>query len=107
MSRVREYIERINDSNWIPNLVFGTLIASIVTLGGLGIYSAVNSNPNPPVYRDVNGDGVDDKIVQRRVSRSGFLGMNHYSLEEEVLFGIEIGGKKLYLTKDQFDDSRK
>lgn len=85
----------------------GILMTSVALSTGLGVYSTIKaSNPSPPVYRDVNGDGVEDKIIQKKVKKQ--LGLSIYSaLEEEVLFGVKIDGKKIYLTKEEFKEFKK
>lgn len=78
----------------------GILITSILAYGGLCIYSEVKSNhPNAPVYRDVNGDGITDKIIQKKVKCSSFFG-DISTLEEEVLFGVKIDGKTIYMPRE-------
>ena len=108
MSKIGKDAGRVMDSNWFINTVFGTLIASITLCGGLQIYSSIKaSSPNPPIYRDVNGDGVVDKIIQRKVEKQGFLWTRFNTLEDEVLLGIDINGKRLYLSKDQIEEYQK
>lgn len=109
MSKIGDYVERVVDSNRFMNTVFGTLIgtsiASVIFVAGLQIYSTIKaSSPNPPIYRDVNGDGVEDKIIQRKVEKQGFLWSRFNTLEDEVLLGIDVNGKRLYLSKDQFEE---
>lgn len=104
MSKIRDYVGKVADSKWFENAVLGTLVASAILSAGAQVYSTIRaSNSNPPVYRDVNGDGVEDKIVQKNVKHPGFLLTSFYTLEDEVLFGVEANGKKLYLPKDQFE----
>ncbi len=108
MSNIKDHIGRIADSKWFENVVLGTLVAAAILSAGAQVYSTVRaSNSNPPVYRDVNGDGVEDKIVQKNVENPGLLWMNYYTLEDEVSFGVEANGKKLYLPKDQFEGYQK
>ena len=107
MSKIKDYVCRVMDSKGLVNTLFGAILV-IPVLGvvgaGLEIYSTIKaSNPNPPIYRDVNGDRVDDKIIQKKVEKEGILWTRYYTLEDEVLFGVEVNGKKLYLPKDQFE----
>lgn len=86
----------------------GVTLVSLTGLGaGLQIYStikAARSYRDTPVYRDVNGDGIDDKIIKNVVEKPGVLWSKYNSLEEDTLFGVEVNGKKLYLPKDQFKE---
>ena len=86
--------------------------ALVIQLGGLGYigYALISSSikashPNPPVYRDVNNDGIEDKIVQRKVTKPVSLFILD-TLEEEVLFGVEVNGKRIYLSKEQFEECK-
>jgi len=108
MSEIRRYIDRIVDSSWFIKTLFGTLIGLSVLGGGIQTYLSVKaSNPNPPIYRDVNGDGEEDKIIQKKVRRhDGIFGSSYNTLEEETLYGVKVNGKKLYLHKDQFEEER-
>jgi len=73
------------------------LIAPIVA-------SIINARPGPTRLVDVNEDGIKDKIIQRRVEDPYLLGLsNTFRLEEEILYGIEVGGRVLYLPREQFD----
>ncbi|MDP1696052.1 MAG: hypothetical protein Q8L29_04005 [archaeon] len=85
-----------------------TLMTTLIaTIGALQLYSTCKaSNPNPPIYRDVNGDGVEDKIVQKKVKNGGFLWTSYDTLKDEILYGVKVNGRKLYLPKDQFEVSR-
>ena len=83
------------DSEAIYNLGnFLYAVAGLSLIGILGIEGCcekVAPKPIPPIYRDVNGDGIEDKIIQRR----GFC--SHRLLEDKVLYGIDINGKRIYL----------
>lgn len=107
MSKIKDYVGRVMDSKGLVNTLFGAILVLPVLYavgGGLEIYSTIKaSNPNPPIYRDVNGDKVDDKIIQRKVEKQGIFVTKYDDLEDEVLFGVEVNGKKLYLPKDQFE----
>lgn len=84
------------------------VVAATLTGTGMQIYSSIKAHkPNPPVYRDVNGDGIEDKIIQREVRRSGLFWTTYPALQEEVFYGVDINGKKIYLPKEQFDEVRK
>lgn len=109
MPKIWDYAGKVMGSDLFMYTLSGAVIA-LATLGtGLQIYSTIRaSNPNPPFYRDVNGDGVKDKIVQRKVEAQGILWGRYNTLEDEVLFGVEVNGKKLYLPKeDQFEEYQK
>ena len=106
MSKIKDFFVE-----WRPrDLCEYTLFASAIALVAcFGLYSycllSLQKNPNPPIYRDVNGDGVKDKIVQRKVRKQGFLWRKYITLEDEVWFGIEVkNGEKLYLPKDLFEE---
>ncbi len=105
MSKIGDYVGRVMSSDLVENICLGVILVSLALGGGLQIYSTIKaSNPNPPIYRDVNGDGIKDKIVQRVVRKQGIPFIKYNDLECEVLFGVEVNGKKLYLSKDQFED---
>ena len=59
------------------------------------------------VYRDVNGDGVPDKIVKRLGEDNSppFMPKN-LGVVEEVLYGVRVNGKTIYLTEQQFNGSQ-
>ncbi|MBI2106859.1 hypothetical protein HYT57_02640 [Candidatus Woesearchaeota archaeon] len=97
-------MERVLDSNWLYN----TLLISFTSLGvisslGQAYFTIKSINPSSPIYRDINGDGIPDKVAQIRVKKTGFLG-NFSALEDEVFFGIESDGKTLYLKKSEFEE---
>ncbi len=101
MIKIRELAEKVLFSTTFSYVSSGVLIACATVVGGITAYQIINPpTPNQPTYRDVNNDGVEDKIIQRRVKKSGFLGITSYSLEETVLFGVDVNGKRLYLTND-------
>jgi len=103
MSKVGDYVREAVFVAMIAS--YPLAVVAVELAGGLQIYFSIKaSHPNPPIYRDVNGDGVDDKIVQRKVERQGFLWTRYDTLENDVLFGIYMNGKKLYLPKDQFEE---
>ena len=107
MSRIKRYMDRISDSIWTPVVLGGTLISLIFAQAGLHIYADIRaSHPRPPIYRDVNGDGVEDKIIQRRVQRPAGL-FTMPGLEDEVLYGVDIDGRKIFLPEEQFNGLEK
>ncbi len=96
----------------IGKLIYGTFAGLAVALAGLTVgvqfYSTVQAEkPHPPIYRDVNGDGVPDEITFNKVWTRGFLWSQYEKLEKEVLFGVNIGGKTLYVPKSEFDRLKK
>ena len=91
-----------NIEDTLFNVCFATVILASCATIGLYIYAVNSSRPKPPVYRDVNGDGIEDKIIQRRVYGDGLKFFP--TLEEETLFGIDINGKRVYLPKEQFGE---
>jgi len=117
MARLTDYIGRALDSNWLVPVSLGVMTAIVLTGETLrrcyGRRTKASISQNPPTYRDVNGDGVIDKIVQRRVEVSRHLeldrawGTSRVTLEDEVLFGVDIDGIRIYLTKDQFEEPKK
>ena len=87
--------------------LFGILMSSILIGGGLQTYISIRAlHPHSLVYRDVNNDGVDDKIIEKPVRKEGFLWMEYDSLKEKVLYGVEINGKIIYLPKDEFEQRK-
>ena len=109
MSKIGEYASRrVIRSDRFFYMLAGTLIPMASLTLGLQMYTSSRApHPNPPVYRDVNDDGIEDKVVQRKVRNKGFLWTEYNTLEDEVLFGVEVNGKKLYLPKDQFEEHQK
>ena len=64
-------------------------------------------NHKPTVsYEDVNGDGIADKITRTKVLSGGPLvggpPAATYTIEEKVLFGVNVNGKIVYLPKDLY-----
>ncbi len=110
MKDIRHYIDGCRErcSDLFSKLAFPLLITVFgVGLSGMiggYVYCAVkSSHPNPPIYGDVNGDGIHDKIIQKRVFYDGIL-FSIPILEEETLFGVDINGKRLYFLRKQFDE---
>ena len=100
MSKIRNHVGRLFGSRWFMPTLIGAYIALATFVLGAQMYSTSRaSNPNPPIYRDVNGDGVGDKVVQRKVEKQGFLWSTYNTLEDEILFGVEINGKKVISSK--------
>lgn len=65
----------------------------------------VAPQPKPLQFRDVNGDGIEDKIIQVRVAVPfGFTAIRTPELTEMVLYGVEVNGKKVYLPKGLYDN---
>ena len=92
--------------NAFEYLLLGSYIVASCGLVGAYTYNIMTLlHPNPPVYRDVNGDGIDDKIIQKKVYKRMFL-ISIPTLEEECLYGVDINGKKIYLPKKEFDELR-
>ncbi len=58
-------------------------------------------NPTPPRFEDVNSDGIQDKIIKTQVYIPGFIG--RYTLGDEVLLGMNIKGKIVYLPRHVYD----
>ena len=101
----KSFVSSLDLDDIILDVTGVALVSSVVLYGALITYSKIEASKiNPPIYRDVNGDEVDDKIIQRRVETPGFPGTTCSTLEDEVLFGIEINGKKLYLPREQFEE---
>ena len=91
----------------------GTVVGT--TILGLGlsysmitIASSVPLRPHPPIFYDVNNDGIKDKIVERKVPAHDLVGVvfGLSDYEEEVLYGMNINGKIIYLQKEQFNNSK-
>ena len=58
-------------------------------------------NPTPPRFEDVNGDGIQDKIIRKQVYNG--MPIERYTLEDEVLFGVNINGKIAYVPKEVYE----
>jgi len=90
------------------DILFYSFITSAVLLGAAQtILTIASMNPNPPIYKDVNGDGVQDKVIQEKVWRPGAFGTKFSALEEKTLYGIKVDNKTLYLPKEQFEEYQK
>jgi hypothetical protein len=72
---------------------------SIVTI--LSMPNELEIARRPLIYRDVNGDGVKDKIFYRIKEEKTVFGTWN-KLEEIVEYGIDINGKRVYLTPIEF-----
>ena len=79
----------------------GLCLAAPTLIAG---YSYIANRKLPePVYTDVNQDGVLDKIQYRHEKSEGFiLSPPVLLVEADTLYAIDIDGKRLLLTKDQF-----
>lgn len=94
----------------LPRTLKAGLIALPLLIGsmiGINVYFQYKfgREPNPPRYEDRNGDGIEDKVVEKRWRHPGVLwGVD--STKEEILYGTgtELNGKKLYLPKEFFED---
>lgn len=88
-------------------------IAMIVLVGtNVGMAEVYQSHldrtatqPSPPRIVDINGDGIQDKIVQNREYLPWLLGTKLPIIKDRILYGIgEINRKPVYLPKDLFDE---
>jgi len=81
----------------------------IVVVPAIGLAVTMNYlSSTPPLFKDVNGDGIEDKIVQRKVLNGyGFLGTPMTSRSEEIFFGVERNGEIEYLSRREFERVRK
>ena len=93
----------------LNKILFGLMVSTAVAGTGLQFYGIIRGSRdvNQPIYRDVNGDKVDDKIVERKVEEKGFFGLPYKDFKDETLFGIEVDGKRLYLPKEQFEEYKR
>ena len=94
-------IDRILYSKISLVLFLASNLGVFGSVAGLSVYS-MTRNPNPPVYRDVNADGVTDKVIQHKVRGQIFV-LPYYTIEEEVRYGMEINGKTLFLPEEVFE----
>ena len=84
----------------------------VLLVGGVAnIFVTANSRyeveNQKPIYRDVNGDGIKDKIIKKlsKDNSPPFMPKN-LNVEEEVLYGVKVNGKTIYLTKQQFYENQ-
>ncbi len=107
-SLISKIISEMNDY-FVPTIWLGLVLSCLAAATYVTLSSSIRAaNPPAPVYRDMNGDGINDKIIHRKVTRPGLFNLTKYSdLEEEVLYGVKIGDRTLYLPKEEFNGHNK
>lgn len=87
-------------------LVVGALVAFV----GVAFYNSPEYNKPgveregyrelaQPIFEDVNGDGVLDRITERRLENG--------EIEKETFYGVDLPtGRRIYIPKDQFDGEK-
>ena len=83
-----------------------SILCFLIGLGGQ-IHSSIQSKnkcEQTPIYRDVNKDGVKDKIRYKTIPNHGLFGTEYLTSKKEVLYGANINGKTIYLSKKQLDE---
>lgn len=94
-------------------------IGFTVFFGGFGVlgyarYLSRNEQPieTLEIKKDLNGDGIEDKLLQKwsfETHRTGMLVTKRYIslLETEVLYGADVKGKRVYLQQGEFETLKK
>lgn len=101
--RPRKMASFMNLVDKLIPLYCGIAIVGVLTCAGFGIYTNIKtSHPNQPIYKDFNNDGIEDKCIQR-INRERIFPR----LEDEILYGVEINGKTIYLSQEQFKGLKK
>lgn len=84
--------------------LIGTLVAGFGIARGFQEYmAAICPSPNPLRVEDVNSDGIEDKILQRKVAAAGPYGISYVAIEETVLLGVDVNGQRTYLPRTIFE----
>ena len=69
-------------------------IAFVMALG-IGLIRCLESDGNSVSYRDVNSDGIKDKVIIERTSQD---------LTKTVLYCKKVNGHLVYLTLGEFEN---
>ena len=102
--RPRKMASFMNLVDKLIPIYLGITIVGVLTCTGIGVYTNIKtSHPNPPIYKDFNNDGIEDKLIQRRVVK----GRIFPRLEDEILYGIKINGKIIYLPQENYNGLKK
>ena len=102
--------ETVMEAPLEEKIVLGFLIAAMssgVAVVGKTLYNDSSHYPQPrPVqYRDVNKDGIEDKITERREQKGAFWPVNY--LERKVSYGVVINGRRVYLSEATIEGLRR
>ncbi len=75
----------------------GLFVVAVAIAVNIPIYLGIAHFQKPRIF-DINQDGVEDRIIQRRVARLSVS----YDLEDQVQFGVIVNGNLEYMNKEQF-----
>lgn len=68
-------------------------------------FDRIVPQPNTPQFRDVNRDGLEDKIIQKRAVMdllTSQLSLNFYI--DEVFYGVDINGQHVYVAESVYNE---
>jgi len=91
-----------------PNIkgAIATFILGLAALKGIQAYlDKITPVPNAPQFRDVNGDGIEDKIVQKRAP--GELILRPAFNIDEVFYGVDVNGQRVYVAESVYNELMK
>ena len=94
-----------------PNIkgAIAVFVLGVAALKGIQYkLDSIVPEPSPPQFRDVNGDGLEDKIVQKRAVMdllTGELRLPFYI--DEVFYGVDINGKRVYVLENVYNQIMK
>jgi len=104
---MRTLIKRIKEFDWKKYWNLGGMVASSGLIITLVVYEEIKQagfSDLVPIYCDLNGDIVKDKIIQNRPYSSD----GTRSLYPDTLYGVQISdGQIIYLPKEQINGENK
>ncbi|MBI2541765.1 hypothetical protein HYV80_03590 [Candidatus Woesearchaeota archaeon] len=90
-----------------PNIkgAIATFILGLAALKGIQTHlDKITPVPNAPQFKDVNGDGIEDKIIQKRAESELMIGGLRPAFNiDEVFYGVDINGQRVYAAKNVYD----
>lgn len=68
----------------------------------------ITPQPNPTQFRDVNLDGLEDKIIQKRATMDLLTAELRLPFHiDEVFYGVDINGQRVYVAESVYNDIMK
>ena len=90
-----------------PNIkgVIAVFLAGTAALvGGQRYLDRKAPELRPPQMRDVNNDGIEDKIVQKRAEKELMIGGLRPAFNiDEVFYGVNVNGQLIYVGENVYN----